>query len=67
MVALIRSLAFLGWLLAGAAAAATPTPHELLAAVETGAILSPRVYPISPASPLVKRQDNCEADHHPCM
>ncbi|KAL2196517.1 hypothetical protein P885DRAFT_37899 [Corynascus similis CBS 632.67] len=66
MVALIRSLAFLGWLLAGAAAAATPTTHELFAAVETGAILSPRVYPISPANPLVKREDNCEADHHPC-
>jgi hypothetical protein len=62
MVAFSPCLAVAGWMLAGAAAIA----HERFVAVETGAILSPRQYNVSPAQPLRKRQDGCEPGHHPC-
>ncbi|KAK4033755.1 hypothetical protein C8A01DRAFT_39800, partial [Parachaetomium inaequale] len=62
MVAFSRSLAAAGWLLAGAAAVA----HERFVAVETGAVLSPRQYKMSPAHPLAKREGACDAGWHPC-
>jgi hypothetical protein len=61
MVTLTRAAA-VGWLLAGAAAVA----HERFVAVETGAVLSPRQYHMSPALPLLKRQNGCESGSHPC-
>ncbi len=65
MVAFARAAAAVvgGWLLAGAAAAIA---HERFVAVETGAVLSPRMYRMSPAQPLGKRQDGCDSGSHPC-
>ena len=63
MVALSRGLAAAGWLLAGAAVAVA---HERFVAVETGAVLSPRLYQMSPAHPLAKREGACAAGYHPC-
>ncbi|AEO55913.1 hypothetical protein MYCTH_2077114 [Thermothelomyces thermophilus ATCC 42464] len=65
MAALIRSLPAFGWLLAAVAGAAT-TEHERFAAVETGAVLAPRLYHMGPASPLEKREDGCREGWHPC-
>ncbi|KAL2131015.1 hypothetical protein VTI74DRAFT_5654 [Chaetomium olivicolor] len=62
MDSLIRTLAAC-WLLAAAAAAVAP---ERYAAIETGAILSPRQYNVYPAQPLAKRQDVCNPGWHPC-
>ncbi|KAG7288553.1 hypothetical protein NEMBOFW57_004906 [Staphylotrichum longicolle] len=55
MVTFTRAVV-VGWLLAGAAAVA----HERFVAVETGAVLSPRLYHMSPALPLLKRQNGCD-------
>ncbi len=63
MVASAHAVA--GWLLlAGTAAGAIA--HERFMAVETGAVLSPRVYHMSPAQPLQKREGTCDAGSHPC-
>ncbi|KAK4121136.1 hypothetical protein N657DRAFT_601967 [Parathielavia appendiculata] len=62
MTAVTRCLAVAGWLVAGAAAIA----YERFVAVETGVILSPREYHVSPAQPLGKRQDGCNPESHPC-
>ncbi|KAL2257726.1 hypothetical protein VTK26DRAFT_9253 [Humicola hyalothermophila] len=62
MIAFARTLAGC-WLLASAAAALA---HEGLVAVETGVILSPRDYQVSPAHALEKRQGSCRAGTHPC-
>ncbi|KAK4104303.1 hypothetical protein N658DRAFT_444292 [Parathielavia hyrcaniae] len=57
MAAVTRSLA---------AAGADAIVHERFAAVETGVMLSPREYHLSPAQPLGKRQDGCNPGSHPC-
>ncbi|KAK1829082.1 hypothetical protein QBC39DRAFT_374079 [Podospora conica] len=49
-----------GWLLA------TATAHDRFAAMETGAILSPRHYHAAPAQKLLRRQDVCLSGNHPC-
>ncbi|KAK3685788.1 hypothetical protein B0T22DRAFT_466523 [Podospora appendiculata] len=61
MPALFRILVA-SWLLVSASAV-----RERFQAVETGAVaLSPREYQAFPPSPLAKRQDNCEPNHHSC-
>ncbi|KAM7195434.1 hypothetical protein V8F20_007493 [Naviculisporaceae sp. PSN 640] len=49
------------------ASAAAHIAHERFQAVETGALLAPRYYPPLPARPLQKRQNACQANHHPCF
>ncbi|KAK3904152.1 hypothetical protein C8A05DRAFT_13946 [Staphylotrichum tortipilum] len=70
MVAFPRSpAAAAGWLLLlmlAHPATAAIAPHPRFAAVETGAVLSPRQYHMSPAHPLRRRQDRCSAGSHPC-
>jgi hypothetical protein len=51
------------WLLASTVAVA----HERFAAVQTGLILSPRAYQLSPAQPLEKRQLGCNPGWHTCV
>jgi hypothetical protein len=63
-MATFMRVAVVGWLLAGAAAAMA---HERFVAVETGAVLSPRQYHMSPALPLLKRQNGCDPGSHPCL
>ncbi|KAK3301371.1 uncharacterized protein B0H64DRAFT_450139 [Chaetomium fimeti] len=63
MVSFSGALTAAGWLLAGVAATMA---HERFVAVETGAILSPRQYRMSPAHALDKRQGGCNPGSHPC-
>ncbi|KAH6845003.1 hypothetical protein B0I37DRAFT_446953 [Chaetomium sp. MPI-CAGE-AT-0009] len=63
MVSCSGALTAAGWLLAGVAATVA---HERFVAVETGAILSPRQYPLSPAHALGKRQAGCNPGYHSC-
>ncbi|KAL2157117.1 hypothetical protein VTH06DRAFT_7032 [Thermothelomyces fergusii] len=79
MVAPSRSLPAGAWLLAAVAAAGASTTttttstaaaaaaeHERFAAVETGAVLAPRLYRVGRASPLERREDGCRDGWHPC-
>ena len=62
----VLTAAAAGWLLFGSAAAIAHE-HERFVAVETGAILSPRQYRMSPAHALLdKREGGCNPGSHPC-
>lgn len=63
------SLPAFAWLFAVVVVAAgvtTPTEHERFAAIETGAVLAPRLYHVEPAIFLQKREDGCREGWHPC-
>jgi hypothetical protein len=66
MVAFTRTPA-VGWLLLLLAGGGAAVAHERFVAVQTGAVLSPRQYHMSPAQPLDKRQQTvCSAGFHAC-
>ncbi|EAQ92337.1 hypothetical protein CHGG_00572 [Chaetomium globosum CBS 148.51] len=65
----VLTAATAGWLLAGAGAVIAHEPehqHERFVAVETGAVLSPRQYHMSPAHAMLeKREGGCNPGLHP--